>query len=415
MIKIVEYYKSRLLLMLLLLVSIAGCGKDGGGPTDSNSTGSIKGKITINVTGQPVVSASVSTSPQTVTVLTDTYGNFIINNISTGVYSVTASKSGYSSSSLNATVTTGDTATANIQLTIGSSIPAPPDLVYPQNNSVNQVIAPTLTWNQSAGAVSYKLQVSLNSSFTDLLVDKSGIQTNSNKVNTLAPSTKYWWRVCSVNIYGTSDYSYIWSFTTGDGSMGLPCTGIPSIIYEGKTYHTVQIGSQCWLKENLNIGVMILGSQDAADNGIIEKFCQNDDTVNCNTYGGLYQWYEAMKYNSTQGAQGICPAGWHIPTLAEFQLLALETGNDGNSLKEVGQGYDSGAGTNTRGFSALLGGSRNGGKRFALFNINAFFWSANLFGQYESYYFSLSESTSYIDLTYHGNEYGMSIRCLKNQ
>jgi hypothetical protein len=46
-----------------------------------------------------------------------------------------------------------------------------------------------------------------------------------------------------------------------------------TIDYTGKTYNTVKIGIQCWLKENLDAGTMILGSQSPSNNSIIEKYC----------------------------------------------------------------------------------------------------------------------------------------------
>src|ERR1035437_2147476 len=137
-----------------------------------------------------------------------------------------------------------------------------------------------------------------------------------------------------------------------------PCPGVQTVDYGGKTYNTVQIGSQCWLKENLDVGTMI-NSATAADsmrnNGIIEKYCFNDDPNNCTTYGGLYQWNEAMQYVTTPGSKGICPTGWHIPTSAEDSTLITTVSNDGNALKAVGQDSTS---TNTSGFSALLAGYR---------------------------------------------------------
>jgi len=161
----------------------------------------------------------------------------------------------------------------------------------------------------------------------------------------------------------------VWNFTTAaGGTNGTPCPGVPTVAYAGKTYHTVQIGSQCWLKENLNVGKPINGSSNQTNNGIIEKYCYNDDTANCTTYGGLYQWAEAVQYKNgatntnlanpplTGNIQGICPSGWHLPTGAEFVALSTQVSGNGNSLKAIGQGTGLGAGTNTSGFSALLGG-----------------------------------------------------------
>jgi uncharacterized protein (TIGR02145 family) len=59
-----------------------------------------------------------------------------------------------------------------------------------------------------------------------------------------------------------------------------------------------------------------------SNNSIIEKWCYNNDPAICATDGGFYWWDEAMQYVITEGAQGICPTGWHIPT--DAQLYALE-------------------------------------------------------------------------------------------
>ena len=78
---------------------------------------------------------------------------------------------------------------------------------------------------------------------------------------------------------------------------------------DDQIYNTVQIGSQCWMAENLNVGTMISGLDAMYNNGVIEKYCYNNDPLNCNIYGGLYQWNEMMHYSTQQGIQGICPAG----------------------------------------------------------------------------------------------------------
>jgi uncharacterized protein (TIGR02145 family) len=153
------------------------------------------------------------------------------------------------------------------------------------------------------------------------------------------------------------------------------CPGTPTVTYESKTYNTVQIGTQCWLKESLDVGTMIEGSQSALNNGLIEKYCYNNDANNCNTYGGLYQWNEAMVYSTTSGTKGICPTGWHIPTYDELQTLRVSVNNSGNALKAIGQGTGVGAGTNSSGFSALLAGYR-GTSSFGGLGHYTYFWSS---------------------------------------
>ena len=157
-----------------------------------------------------------------------------------------------------------------------------------------------------------------------------------------------------------------------DSIRFLPFTCGDEIRYEGQTYHTVLIGTQCWMKENLNVGTMISGSSNQANNSIIEKYCYNNDQNNCTTYGGLYQWQEAMQYVTNQGARGICPEGWHIPSQNDHQILKTTVINDGNTLKEIGQGN----GTNTSGFSALLTGARYmDGAGYGGLGTETYFWN----------------------------------------
>jgi len=201
----------------------------------------------------------------------------------------------------------------------------------------------------------------------------------------------------------------------GDLSIQRFCPGIPTITYVDKTYNTVLIGSQCWLKENLDVGTMIQGSQNQSNNGVIEKYCYDNDPNNCNIYGGLYQWNEAMQYSTTPGTQGICPPGWHIPTLAEFQTLRSTVGFNGNALKAFGQGIGGGAGTNTSGFSALLAGIRHNFDGFKMLGNSTIIWSSTEYNSTFAYNLYLHSINSVIDLHGLNNAHAFSVRCLKDE
>ncbi|MEE9430027.1 MAG: FISUMP domain-containing protein [Melioribacteraceae bacterium] len=190
------------------------------------------------------------------------------------------------------------------------------------------------------------------------------------------------------------------------------------IYYSGQIYNTVTIGSQTWLKENLNVGTMITsnnGSDNQTNNGIIEKYCYDNDETNCDIYGGLYQWDEVMQYATSEGSQGICPSGWHIPTTAELQTLKTEVSNSGNALKAIGQGSGSGAGTNTSDYSALLSGYRStstGG--FFYLSNNSFFWSSTKFSSDSIFGLYLYNNNSNIDINFSSKSNAISIRCIKD-
>jgi uncharacterized protein (TIGR02145 family) len=203
--------------------------------------------------------------------------------------------------------------------------------------------------------------------------------------------------------------------TADDGYAFNACAGTQTVTYAGKTYNTIGIGFQCWLRENLNVGSMIQGYQNPSNNGYIEKYCYNNNGYNCDIYGGLYNWNEAMQYVTTPGTKGICPPGWHIPTVSEFQTLASAVGGDGNALKAVGQGSGSGVGTNMSGFGALLGGFyiKSSGSFNSLGN-NANFISSIENSQEIFSFMRLPEHNNSIvfDVTYKSN--GHSVRCLKD-
>jgi uncharacterized protein (TIGR02145 family) len=192
------------------------------------------------------------------------------------------------------------------------------------------------------------------------------------------------------------------------------CPGTPAVDYASKIYNTVQIGSQCWLRENLDVGVRINGISEQTDNSTIEKYCYNNDPSNCDKYGGLYQWQEVMQYTTAEGAQGICPPSWHVPTYAEFQTLSTNVGNDGNALKAVGQGRGDGVGTNTSGFTALLVGYRNLDGSFLGLSDVTFIWSSTAGIMTSKELMSLIDNSSMISIYGESPEGGFSVRCIKD-
>lgn len=161
---------------------------------------------------------------------------------------------------------------------------------------------------------------------------------------------------------------------------------------DNQVYNTVLIGTQCWMAGNLNIGTRIDSSVSQSNNGLIEKYCYHDLESNCDIYGGLYSWNEAMDYHTSPGSRGICPNGWHIPTDAEWCTLTLfldpqvdcdvtgASGVDaGGKMKEAGTAHwltpNTGA-SNSSGFTALPGGQFSYTNVFSGITSDAFFWSS---------------------------------------
>ncbi len=217
-------------------------------------------------------------------------------------------------------------------------------------------------------------------------------------------------------------------------ATNIPCPSTPTVEYEGQVYNTIQVYNQCWLKENLNVGLMIQGVNTMTDNGILEKYCYNNEPDSCIKYGGLYQWWEMMQYSTQQGVKGICPNGWHLPTDEEWKVLegAVDSqysigdtiwdkkmfrGFDvGTNLKTTTGWYLGGNGIDLFDFSCQPGGYRNYAGLFGFGGPAGLWWTSNeteynierSWGR--TLYYGLPETSRGT----HGKEVGFSVRCLRD-
>jgi uncharacterized protein (TIGR02145 family) len=225
--------------------------------------------------------------------------------------------------------------------------------------------------------------------------------------------------------------------------MGIPCSGTPTIKdIDGNTYNTVQIGTQCWTKENLKVTkyndgttIPLDTSGGTSGNGIGQTWGSRfagartiyaNDNTNLGTYGYLYNWY-AAKGISTSGNtnfKNLCSTGWHIPSDAEWTTLTNYLGGEsvaGGKMKSVGTTYwispNTGA-TNESGFSVLPGGFRHWGGYFFDIRDNAFFWSATENDNYRAWHLYLSNYNGAAYMSNYGDDvnkpYGFSVRCLRD-
>ncbi|MBU7033977.1 MAG: carboxypeptidase regulatory-like domain-containing protein, partial [Theionarchaea archaeon] len=106
----------------------------------------------------------------------------------------------------------------------GATVPNAPTLVAPSNGATDVSCTPTLDWNDSGGATSYTVQISTSSAFGSTLVNETvSVSTYTVPNGTLSGQTTYYWRVNASNSAGTSSWSSVWNFTTGD--CGYVCPG----------------------------------------------------------------------------------------------------------------------------------------------------------------------------------------------
>ncbi len=271
----------------------------------------------------------------------------------------------------------------------------------------------------------------------------SGTGSFTSDLTGLTANTTYYVRAYATNSQGTA-YGNELSFTTtnsGTTQDGQPCPGAATVTdIDNNTYNTVQIGSQCWMKENLrttryfNGTSIALGSSTSATTAY--RYYPNNDQSNVSTYGYLYNWKAVSSSSSSSanpsGVQGICPTGWHVPSDAEWTQLtnyvSSQTqyqcnGGSENIAKALASttGWSSSTTTcavgnnsstnNSTGFSALPAGGYFG--YYDGFGGDAGFWSAtwNL-GGYAYYRYLYYGSAS---VARNGGEYyGFSVRCLRD-
>jgi uncharacterized protein (TIGR02145 family) len=261
-----------------------------------------------------------------------------------------------------------------------------------------------------------------NSSGTDINYPGSDLTLNFTYNGTnVTPIEYYPGCLIKTNTNANIAVSYFNGTITPGVLPPTPCPGVPTVSYGGKTYNTILIGTQCWLRENLDIGTRISGSQNQANDGTIQKYCYANLDANCAIYGGLYQWDEMMQYVSIQGVQGICPTGWHLPTDDDYSVLTSFLGGEtiaGGKIKETGTSHwtspNTGA-TNTSWFTALPGGFNNSTGGFSHLSDYAYFWSSTEHASLNAWRRSAVYNTAEVNRTTNTKESAFSVRCLKDE
>ena len=216
----------------------------------------------------------------------------------------------------------------------------------------------------------------------------------------------------------------------GESATGQPCSSSPTVKdIDGNSYNTVQIGEQCWTKENLKVSKYSDGSTIPLDNSggtagngsgqtwstlkTGARTVYGHDNNNLSTYGYLYNWYAASD------SRNICPSGWHVPSDDEWTTLTDFLGGStvaGGELKAAGTTYwsNNAGASNSSGFTALGSGFRNAGSEFSDIRYNTFFWSSSNKSTVNAWQLFLTDNDNLTRRDSSSNENGFSIRCIKD-
>ena len=278
--------------------------------------------------------------------------------------------------------------------------------------------------------------------------DGNGTGDFSSLLSGLTPNTTYYVRAYATNGVGTA-YGEQQSFTT---LASIACPNAPTVTdYDGNTYNTVQIGDQCWMKENLKTTHYADGTEIPLSTTIDPygdtisplRYYPSNFSSHLTDYGYQYNWEAVMKNasssnNNPSGRQGICPVGWHVPSKAEWeqlinyvsgQFLYLCDSNNNyiakslsdtkwwqvsNNVCAVGNTLND---NNSTGFSALPSGF-GGSNGIAIGQATTFATSTRCVNTYyyppivdHPYFFYISYDRAYVEISYY--RYAYSVRCLR--
>ncbi|MBR4536675.1 MAG: fibrobacter succinogenes major paralogous domain-containing protein [Bacteroidales bacterium] len=255
--------------------------------------------------------------------------------------------------------------------------------------------------------------------------DGTGTGEFTSDMTGLIPGVTYYVRAYATNSWGTG-YGESKTFTM----QIQACPGAATLTdVDGISYGTVQIGNQCWMKENLRV-------KHYADGSDLTYLLPNNTPATESTYGLLYNWSTVMHGANTSGSnpsfvQGICPTGWHVPSQAEWEQLKsylngqnvyrCDNNNDyvAKSLasKTGWANYNSGCcvgwemnSNNTTGFSAMPAGwVETNGTNYRDFGYGAKFWSAS-----STFRTQIWHSDANFNFSTENNNNYFSVRCVKD-
>jgi uncharacterized protein (TIGR02145 family) len=145
----------------------------------------------------------------------------------------------------------------------------------------------------------------------------------------------------------------------------------------------------------------------------------NDDATYKATYGALYNWYAVDV--SSNGGKNVCPAGWHLPTDAEWSTLTTYLGGEsisGTKLKEAGTShwrYSNAEVINATDFTALPGGNRNMDGPFFRIRDYGHWWSATSANTVYAWFRVMNGIDSRVTRSNYYKTNGFSVRCLQGE
>jgi uncharacterized protein (TIGR02145 family) len=213
-------------------------------------------------------------------------------------------------------------------------------------------------------------------------------------------------------------------------------TGVRDI--DGNTYKVILIGNQLWMSENLRttkyrngdlIGTTTPATLDISGESTPKyQWAYGGNESNAPLYGRFYTWY------ALTDSRNICPAGWHIPTDAEWTFMTINLTNNGygfgGSGDDIGKSLAATSGwitdptagnvgndqisNNSSGFNGISSGYRNIGGSFSSLGYNCYWWSSTENYATAAWLRMISNSSNNITQVLSNESHGRPVRCLRD-
>ena len=415
------------LMPLVLMLSLLGCGGDDGNTLPVTTPSVVTRDITDITTGSAVVSGEVTSdgngkviergvvirsSPDPTTADTK-----IVGGAGTGTFTVTLTD-------------LSKATTYNIRTYAINSA----GTAYGLNKTFNTTLIPTITTATvteitttsafSGGNITSDggAEVTVRGVCWDTKPDPTVLNTKTadgtgtgqfiSSVTGLLDGTIYYLRSYATNSAGTA-YGNQVVFTTGSNAVTDA---------DGNIYQTTLYDGKVWMTENLRTDKYNNGDPIPEVTNRTEwselttgaNAVYNNEVSNAQAYAKLYNWY------AVADSRGICPAGWHVATDAEWSSLIAALGGDavaGGKMKTTGTTQwlspNKGA-TDQSGFGGLPGGGRSNTGNFGSLGSYGFWWTSTAVNNQFAYYRFLDYSSAAAGKSDSDKRFGLSVRCVRD-
>jgi uncharacterized protein (TIGR02145 family) len=280
------------------------------------------------------------------------------------------------------------------------------------------------TYNYNSNCQDYTLNLTINpTASVSIAADQTTIYAGTLVTFTATPTNAgtspiYQWKLNGNNV-GTNSNTYSSNNLSSSDNVTVDITpNNAPINIIASISDTVTIGSQVWTTKNLDVSTYQNGDPIPRVTNFTNwnnlttgayTYYNNDSASYAATYGKIYNWY------AVTDPRGLAPAGYHVPSQAEYQTLITAVGPNSNPKLKSTTGWQNGNGTNSSGWNGLAGGGVdvNGGYSMGTWGL---WWTTNQHPAYSQYGMMalLDANSADLNITWDTKSHGVYVRCIKN-